>query len=132
MYTFLLIFHVIVSLFLILVVLLQQGKGSEMGAAFGGASQTLFGSYGPTNFLGKLTTAAAVVFMITSLVLSSMSSKSGSESVIPDLEAEQPGAEQTMPLAKSSTEDEGVVNTEPSESAPIQSENPENIPVEGD
>lgn len=131
MYTFLLIFHVIVSLFLILVVLLQRGKGSEMGAAFGGASQTLFGSYGPTNFLGKLTTAAAVVFMITSLVLSSMSSKKGSESLILDLEGEQTVAEQTLPPEQSQSENEGIVNTLPLEREPVQTQPAEELPVEG-
>lgn len=61
--------HVLVAIFLILVVLLQTGKGAEIGASFGGASNTLFGSSGPANFLAKLTTAAAIIFMITSLSL---------------------------------------------------------------
>jgi preprotein translocase subunit SecG len=52
------------------IVLLQKGKGAEMGAAFGGSSQTLFGSRGAATFLNKLTTAAAALFMITSLLLS--------------------------------------------------------------
>ena len=62
--------HVIASVALIAIVLLQTGKGAEMGAAFGGASQTLFGGSGSSSFLSKLTTGAAVVFMITCLVLS--------------------------------------------------------------
>ncbi|MCU0579056.1 MAG: preprotein translocase subunit SecG [Desulfobacterota bacterium] len=61
--------HIIVCLGLILIVLLQTGKGASMGAAFGGSSQTIFGSSGATTFLGKLTTGVAVVFMITSLLL---------------------------------------------------------------
>ena len=65
--------HIIVAVFLILVVLLQTGKGAEMGAAFGGASQTLFGGGGPAGFMAKLTTAAAVLFMITSLSLAYVS-----------------------------------------------------------
>ena len=64
------ILHVAVSIILILVVLLQAGKGANMGAAFGGSSQTVFGSSGPGTFLGKMTTVIAVVFMITSLALS--------------------------------------------------------------
>jgi preprotein translocase subunit SecG len=64
------IIHILVCFALILIVLLQAGKGAEMGAAFGGASQTIFGSAGAMGFLTKLTTVAAVVFMITSLVLS--------------------------------------------------------------
>jgi preprotein translocase subunit SecG len=66
---FLIILHVLVSLFLIFVVLLQSGKGAEIGASFGGSSQTLFGSRGSATFLNKLTTASAVIFMLTSLGL---------------------------------------------------------------
>ena len=68
------ILHIAVAVFLILVVLLQTGKGAEMGAAFGGSSQTLFGSGGPAGFMAKLTTAAAVCFMLTSLGLAYVSS----------------------------------------------------------
>ena len=63
---FLTIVHVTVSLFLIAVVLLQSGKGAEIGAAFGGSSQTLFGSRGAATFLSKMTTISAVAFMVTS------------------------------------------------------------------
>ncbi|RME63403.1 MAG: preprotein translocase subunit SecG, partial [Nitrospirae bacterium] len=60
--------HIIVCLFLIVVVLVQGGKGAELGSAFGsGASQTLFGPRGAATVLTKLTTIMAVVFMITSL-----------------------------------------------------------------
>jgi preprotein translocase subunit SecG len=68
------IIHIIVAVFLIMVVLFQTGKGAEMGAAFGGSSQTLFGGGGPAGFLAKLTTAAAVGFMLTSLTLAYLSS----------------------------------------------------------
>ncbi|MBF0472570.1 MAG: preprotein translocase subunit SecG [Nitrospirae bacterium] len=67
--TFLLILHVLVCLVLIFVVLIQSGKGAELGAAFGGSSQTLFGSRGVATFLSKLTTTVAVIFMLTSLFL---------------------------------------------------------------
>jgi preprotein translocase subunit SecG len=63
------IIHVIVSIGLILVVLLQTGKGAEVGAVFGGSSSTIFGSSGAGNFLTRLTTGMAIVFMITSLTL---------------------------------------------------------------
>jgi preprotein translocase subunit SecG len=63
------VIHVIVSIGLILVVLLQQGKGAEVGAVFGGSSATIFGSSGAGNFLTKMTTAMAIVFMMTSLTL---------------------------------------------------------------
>ena len=64
------IVHILVCIGLILVVLLQTGKGAEIGAVFGGgSSSTIFGSSGAGNFLTKLTTAMAIVFMITSLTL---------------------------------------------------------------
>ncbi|HET8563150.1 MAG TPA: preprotein translocase subunit SecG [Candidatus Binatia bacterium] len=63
------VIHIIVSIGLILVVLLQTGKGAEIGAVFGGSSSTIFGSSGAGNFLTRLTTGMAVVFMITSLTL---------------------------------------------------------------
>jgi len=67
---FLTVLHVVACLFLIAVVLLQRGKGAEMGAVFGGgAGATVFGSRGAGNFLTRMTTAAAVVFMLTSLTL---------------------------------------------------------------
>jgi len=70
MYTLVIVLHVIVSVALILIILLQTGKGTDIGAVFGGgSSQTLFGSSGPTSFLGKLTAGAAIVFMLTSLFL---------------------------------------------------------------
>jgi len=72
------VLHVIVCLFLVFVVLLQSGKGAEMGATFGGSSQTLFGSRGAATFLNKLTTAAAILFMLTSLVLTMVSVKKSS------------------------------------------------------
>ena len=69
MYTAVLVLHLIICLFLIFIILIQSSKGAEMGAAFGGSSQTLFGSRGAATFLSKLTTIAAVLFMVTSLSL---------------------------------------------------------------
>ncbi len=78
MHIFITIVHVMVCVILILVVLLQAGKGANMGAAFGGSSQTVFGSGGAGTFLGKLTTIVAAVFMVTSLTLSYFSVSRGS------------------------------------------------------
>jgi preprotein translocase subunit SecG len=72
------IIHVVVCVILILVVLLQAGKGANMGAAFGGSSQTVFGSSGAGTFLSKMTTIVAAVFMLTSLTLSYFSAYKGS------------------------------------------------------
>jgi preprotein translocase subunit SecG len=66
----LVILHIIVSVFLILVVLIQQGKGADLAGAFGGGgSQTAFGARGATTLLHKLTTAFFVLFVITSMTL---------------------------------------------------------------
>jgi len=85
MMVLLVILHVLVSLFLIGVVLIQSGKGAEMGASFGTASShTIFGSRGPGSFLGKLTTGAAIIFMLTSFSLAFIGKKGiGGSSVMP-------------------------------------------------
>ncbi len=87
-----LVIHVVVCIVLILIVLLQSGKGAQLGAAFGGASQTLFGSPGAAGFLTKITTAIAVTFMLTSLLLAFWSTPEKG-SLIP----EGPAAEETVP-----------------------------------
>ena len=77
------VFHVIVSIFLILVVLLQQGKSADWSGAFGGGgTQTSFGARGTGSVLSKATTAAAIIFMITSLSLAILISRPGGSSVI--------------------------------------------------
>jgi preprotein translocase subunit SecG len=77
-YTVFVFLHLLVCGFLIFIVLIQSSKGAEWGAAFGGSNQTLFGSRGAATFLNKLTTGAAVLFMLTSLTLAVLSSKGGS------------------------------------------------------
>ena len=86
--------HIIVCLALIIIVLLQQGKGASMGAAFGGSSQTVFGSGGATPFLGRVTTWVAVVFMLTSLLLGFNAVKMGTGSSVVDSAATQPAAQE--------------------------------------
>ncbi len=84
MHAVLVTIHVLVSFVLVGIVLLQQGKGADMGAVFGGSSQTLFGSTGATTFLGKLTAVAAALFMLTSVGLTYMASHRYKVSVVPD------------------------------------------------
>jgi preprotein translocase subunit SecG len=89
--------HVLVCFFIIIVVLLQSGKGQDLAAAFGGqGSQTAFGPRGAGTLLGKATTIAAVLFMLTSITLSIVASKhvAGFSSV---LGTEKPAATQTTP-----------------------------------
>ena len=95
MYILFVIIHIFVCIALILIVLLQTGKGAEMGAAFGGASQTIFGGAGPAPFLTKITTGAAIIFMITSLLLAYMSARPSTSSIMKDVRpipAAQPNA----------------------------------------
>lgn len=78
MTTLIMIIHLIVCFFLITIVLIQGGKGAELGAAFGGSSQTLFGARGAATFFSKLTTGAAIVFMLTSFTLSLVTARGSS------------------------------------------------------
>lgn len=80
MYTFLTVLHVVVCIFLMLVVLLQAGRGGGMGIAFGGSggSQSVFGSSGGANFLTRMTAVCAFIFFANSLTLAYMSSQSDS------------------------------------------------------
>jgi preprotein translocase subunit SecG len=89
------IIHVVVCIILILVVLLQAGKGANMGAVFGGSSQTIFGSSGPGTFLGKMTTIVAIIFMLTSFSLSYTASRKTSSLMEG---ASRPAAQKTAPL----------------------------------
>lgn len=82
MQTALIVLHLVICIALIMIVLLQTGKGSEIGAVFGSSSQTLFGSTGGSTFFGKLTAGVAIVFMITSLILASRSSRVTGDSVM--------------------------------------------------
>jgi preprotein translocase subunit SecG len=83
MYILLVIVHLLIAVALIGVILIQSGKGADIGAAFGGgSSQTVFGARGPATFLHKLTTAIAVLFMVTSLVLTIYGVRRGTSSVV--------------------------------------------------
>jgi len=99
----LIIIHIIVCIALIMIVLLQTGKGADMGAAFGGgSSNTLFGSTGASTFLSKATTVAAVVFMITSLGLAYTSSHRAARSVMTHTETKAP-EEKSEPASGAAT-----------------------------
>ena len=102
MYTALIGLHVFACIFLIVVVLLQTGKGADMGAVFGGgSSETVFGSSGAGNFLTKLTTGIAILFMLTSLVMTYGLARQTSQSLFDDVPAPSipQGATDGMPPA---------------------------------
>ena len=113
--TILLIVHVVVAAALVGLVLLQQGKGADMGAAFGaGASQTVFGARGSGNFLTRTTAILAALFFITSMVLAYFAGQGARVTSVTD---EVVPTEQVAPVAPSEpvAEDVPVV---PSEGSP--------------
>jgi preprotein translocase subunit SecG len=114
MYVFIIILHVIVSFIMVGVILLQAGKGAEMGAAFGGSSQTIFGSRGPGTFLSKMTAAAAAIFMITSLSLSVLSKGRFMSTSVLDLKKRE------APAATAPAETPAATSPAPTEQAPTK------------
>lgn len=93
MYTLLVILHVFVSFAIIGIVLLQSGKGADIGSAFGGAgSQAVFGSMGTPTLLGKITTGVAIVFILTSFSLALLASKRAGSIMKEPAAVEQPAA----------------------------------------
>jgi preprotein translocase subunit SecG len=99
MYQLVLLIHVLVSAFIVLLVLIQQGKGATMGAAFGsGASQTVFGSRGSGSFLFRLTMGCLAVFFVTSISLNYIAKQAYKEEKIitmPAIPATKVPAKQT-------------------------------------
>jgi preprotein translocase subunit SecG len=97
--------HILISVILIFVVLLQSGKGASMGAAFGGSSNALFGATGSNTFMTKLTTFIAVLFIITCLALAYMSSHMATSSLMSDVQSEAP----VMPVAPAGMPDAATI-----------------------
>jgi preprotein translocase subunit SecG len=116
--------HVLVCVILIVLVLLQKGKGAEIGAVFGGSSAaTLFGSRGAGNFLTKLTTGSAVVFMITSFYLAyvALNAESGGKFAAPPPSAAVPAS---SPAAAEAPAADFVEVTDEAAAAPSAPESP--------
>ena len=106
MYTALIGLHVFACIFLIAVVLLQTGKGADMGAVFGGgSSETVFGSSGAGNFLTKLTTGIAILFMLTSLVMTYGLARQTSQSLFDDVPAPAVPQEATDEIPPADTQE---------------------------
>ena len=114
MTTLLIVVHVLVCFFLIVIVLLQHGKGADIGASFGGSNQSLFGSEGPVPLLNKITTAAAIVFMGTSITLAYISANSTSGSLMTNVKVQQQAPATTKSPAAVPTS----ATPAPSQSAP--------------
>lgn len=105
MYTFLIVVHLFMCFLMVVVILLQSGKGAEIGASFGGSSQTIFGSRGPGTFLSKITVGAAILFMITSLSLAVASKERSLFSVL-DAQEETELPLEIFPISDEQTTDE--------------------------
>jgi preprotein translocase subunit SecG len=103
LYTLITILHVFICFLMIGAILLQSGKGAEIGASFGGSSQTVFGSRGPANFLSKLTVVVAAIFMITSFGLAILAKERNFASTVIDLNQKSQPAAPAAP-AQPSTE----------------------------
>mgnify|MGYP001195759072 CR=1 FL=1 len=94
MTTVLMVLHLFVAVALIVLVLLQHGKGADMGAAFGsGASSTVFGARGSANFLSRTTAILATVFFATSLTLAIFAGRTSAPRSVIDLQPAPPAAE---------------------------------------
>jgi preprotein translocase subunit SecG len=95
------IIHIIVSILLIIVVLLQPGKSGDLGSIFGGGtSESIFGSSGAVPFLVKVTRGLAILFMLTSLTLGYFAASTGSKSVVrdaPEAAVNEPAPENKAP-----------------------------------
>ena len=126
---FLTVLHVMVCLVLVIVVLLQHGKGADIGAVFGGgASSTVFGSRGAGNFLTKLTTASALIFMVTSLSLAYLANTSGTSDIFKNdaPPPAQPAAGEAPAAADGSAPTgEGFQEVKPAEPAKPEASAPE-------
>jgi preprotein translocase subunit SecG len=104
MYAFLTVIHVLTAFVMVGAILLQSGKGAEIGATFGGSSQTIFGGRGATTFLVKFTAACAIIFAATSLSLAVLAKeRSIGTSLKPPPAAESPPAEPSAPPAGDAT-----------------------------
>ena len=116
MSTLVTILHVLVCLFLMLTVLLQQGKGGGMGGAFGGSNAgSVFGGAGASTFLRRLTATAATVFMLTSMVLAYIASNDAGDSLekISEREADKRRRSKEAERRAFETGDAGAASTPP-------------------
>src|SRR5215510_8082188 len=120
------IIHVLVSIGLILVVLLQTGK-ADMGAVFGGSSSTIFGSSGAGNFLTRLTTGMAIVFMITSLTLGYFAGHKPSATIF-DSRTPTPQAAPIAPEASSAQKQSDATGSAPTAPTSPQATEPQKSP----
>ncbi len=118
MYALVIVFHIVASLVLILVVLLQSGKAGDLAATFGSTgSQTAFGARGAATVLTRATTVCAVIFMVTSLTLTIMFTKDTSGTVLEGMSLPEEVPVES-PIDLSTAPDEQPVDGQPSSEEP--------------
>ncbi len=129
MVTAITVVHILMCFVLIMVILLQAGKGADMGAIFGGSSQTVFGSSGAGTFLSRITTACAIIFMVTSLALAALATAPSSSIIKEESPVRAPlptvpemPTETEIPPATPATEE--TTPTAPAAVAPTTAETP--------
>ncbi len=115
--------HILVCFFLILVVLLQQGKGADLSVFGGGATQAAFGSRGAASLLHKLTVWSFVAFIFTTVSISFATSDAGRSSVMSDVPEQTAPAEATpAETPPAETEDSDSTTAQPGDTAPPEPE----------
>lgn len=132
----LVVFYVLVCIFLVLVVLLQQGKGADLAGAFGGGgSQTSFGPRSASNIMHRMTTVSFILFVVLSLALAILSGKQGS-SVMKEIEApavpvveEAVGVETAEPALDAVADEVEAADEAMTENGNAETEN---VPPEGE
>jgi len=124
------IIHVLVSILLILVVLLQPGKGGDLGSVFGGggSSESIFGASGAVPFLSKVTRVLAILFMLSSVTLGYFAAKNVSSSVVTDI----PAAQQTTEIAPSAEFSQPEAAQEQATPAEVSEDKGRSTPTEGE
>jgi preprotein translocase subunit SecG len=124
------VIHVLVSILLILVVLLQPGKGGDLGSVFGGggSSESIFGASGAVPFLSKVTRVLAILFMLSSVTLGYFAAKNVSSSVVTDI----PAAQQTTEIAPSAEFSQSEAAQEQATPAEVSEDKGQSTPTEGE
>ncbi len=113
--------HILISVFLIIVVLLQSGKAADLAGAFGGmGSQTAFGPRGSATLLSKATTIAAAAFMVTSLTLAVFATRGATGGASSVLDRTKPKTTQTAPAPAPRTQQPAPAPAAPAQPAPAQ------------
>ena len=128
MITLLTVVHVAICLFLIVIILLQHGKGADVGATFGGSGQSVFGTEGPLPLMNKITTSVAILFMLTSVVLAYFSSSKSTGSVMTELA--KPKAATVQKVEEKTVKEEKVIPM-PAAAPESSPESKKAVPAEG-